>query len=399
MRKSRNGMGDILIGTSGWSYKEWVGPFYSEAGDQLGQYFDVFMTVEVNSTFYSFPSAWLPRLWAKRSPNGFRFALKMPRDITHKKMLADPRILIEKFLKLVSPLKKAGRLGPLLFQLPPKLQCNISLLSKFLETLPEGYEYAVEFRHPSWFEHKEVIDLLRDHDVAFTIVDAPGLPGKVEVTSDFSYFRWHGRGSRPWYNYHYRTEELREFATKVVSVKSKCKRVYGYFNNHFKGFAPKNALELIELLDIGLTPKQIEVKARIDEWFSKLKGPALLREPEIPERDEVMSMNIKDLISILTDNSRLKRALSIPDKSVRITHRNEIIEAMVRDYRIVIDLKRKVILHDCADWGKVSAAKRFCKHVAKLIFTLPDGVEIMRSIILDFDKWNFRALMGGSGGS
>ncbi len=391
-------MENILIGTSGWSYEEWVGPFYSEADDRLGQYFDVFMTVEVNSTFYSFPSAWLPRLWARRSPDGFRFALKVPRDITHKKMLADPRILIEKFLKLVDPLRKAERLGPLLFQLPPKLQCNISLLSKFLKTLPEGYEYAVEFRHPSWFECREVIGLLRDYNVAFTVVDAPGLPGKVEVTADFSYFRWHGRGSRPWYNYHYRMGELREFAGKVLSARSKCKRVYGYFNNHFKGFAPKNALELLELLDIGLTPKQTEVKVRINEWFSKLKGPALLREPEIPAEDKVMSMDIKELISILTDGTRLKRAMSIPDESVKVTRGDEIIEAMVRDYHIVVDLKRKVILHDCADWGRVSAAKRFCKHVAKLMLTLPEGAEIMKSIILDFNKWNFRALMGESGG-
>ncbi len=392
-------MEDILIGTSGWSYEEWVGPFYLEIKDQLRQYFDVFRTVEVNSTFYSFPSVWLPRLWARRSPDGFRFALKMPRDITHKKMLADPRSLIEKFLKLIDPLKKTQRLGPLLFQLPPKLQCNISLLSKFLESLPEGYEYAIEFRHPSWFKCGEVIGLLRDHNVAFTVVDAPGLPGKVEVTADFSYFRWHGRGSRPWYNYHYRMEELREFVPKVMSAKSKCSRVYGYFNNHFKGFAPKNALELIELLDIGLTPKQRQVKARIDEWFSKLKGPALLKEPEIPAEGKIMNMGIEQLISILTDSVRLKRALGIPDSSVRVLRRDEVIEATVKDYHIVIDLKRKVILHDCADWGKVSVAKRFCKHVAKLMFTLSDGADIMRSIILDLDKWNFRALMGESSGS
>jgi len=213
------------------------------------------------------------------SPPGFVFASKMPRLITHKKRLRlhlGVEDDLERFLELMRPL--AEKLGPILIQLPPSFTINRDgrALEEFLEVLPPNPQFAVEFRHLSWMK-PETWEMLRRHGAAYTIVDKPLLPPEVHVTADFSYIRWHGHGSPTWYNYDYGPEELRSWVPKVKEVAEQTRRVYGYFNNHFRwqvargeqkwGYpgAAKNLVEFLEMLGIA-TDKQREVLKRIKQW-------------------------------------------------------------------------------------------------------------------------------------
>jgi len=142
----------IHIGTSGWSYDHWVGPFYPDglSGDEfLGHYAKSFRTVEINNSFYHMPEKKTLRRWARTVPDNFMFSLKASRYITHMKRLKDPRKPVSKFLKTAEAL--GDKLGPVLFQLPPKWRVNRERLESFLESLPGGHRYAFELRDPSWF--------------------------------------------------------------------------------------------------------------------------------------------------------------------------------------------------------------------------------------------------------
>ncbi|MFX1245400.1 MAG: DUF72 domain-containing protein, partial [Promethearchaeota archaeon] len=127
---------------------------------------------------------------------------------------------------------------------------QIESLEAFLETLPNEWEFAVEFRHLSWMQD-ETFNLLRNHQVAYCIVDEPLLPPRIEVTAPFAYIRWHGHGKKVWYYYLYKKEELEAWVPKVKEVvKQTPSDVYGYFNNHWHGFAARNCIEMMELLGI-----------------------------------------------------------------------------------------------------------------------------------------------------
>lgn len=202
---------DILLGTSGWSYKEWIGPFYSkEDKSMLRAYGKVFKTVEINSTFYRYPSKGTVMGWVKYSPEGFVYSAKLPRLITHEKGLDIDKGIEEdlnKFIELIEPLILSGKLGCILVQLPPKFDFKPKKLKDFFKLLPTHTRFAVEFRHPSWIR-EETWGLLEKYRVIYTIVDEPLLPPEIHITSDVAYFRWHGHGVRPWYNYRYSVEEL-----------------------------------------------------------------------------------------------------------------------------------------------------------------------------------------------
>lgn len=196
-------VGDILLGCSGWSYKEWVGPFYkTEKESKLKAYSQVFSTAEINSTFYAYPSKGTVMGWLKFTKPEFVYAAKLPRLITHKKRL-DLRLGVEgdveRFCQLINPLRLDGKLGCVLVQLPPSIEFDLELLEKFLEVLPTNFRFAVEFRDVSWLR-EQTRRLLEKHRVAYTIVDEPLLPPDIHVTTDIAYIRWHGRGRRPWYN-------------------------------------------------------------------------------------------------------------------------------------------------------------------------------------------------------
>jgi uncharacterized protein YecE (DUF72 family) len=183
---------NILVGTSGWSYKEWKGSFYPAklpAEEMLRFYAGRFPTVEVNNSFYRIPAERVLAGWAEQVPQRFRFVLKASRRITHNNRLNDEDGSLGYFLRAINPLGE--RLGPTLFQLPPTFKQDLDRLQRFLDKLPRRWPAAVEFRHDSWFDER-VYDLLRARGVALVAVDedeseGPGSP--LVPTASWGYAR------------------------------------------------------------------------------------------------------------------------------------------------------------------------------------------------------------------
>lgn len=255
-------LSNVLLGTSGWSYTEWEGNFYRKGEKlKLRAYSKVFRTAEIDSSFYRVPSKGMVMGWLRYSPSDFVFSAKMPKLITHDKKLGqkgDVAKDLEGFFDVMRPLQLGGKLACILVQLPPKYEFNSESLGSFFGLLDPTFRYAVEFRNLSWMR-AETWKFLEKHEVAYVNVDEPLLPPEVHLTSDFSYFRWHGRGEKPWFDYRYSKEELDGWVPKVKESASKVKRIYGYFNNHFHGYAPENCLQLLEKLGL-LTAEQKAAK-------------------------------------------------------------------------------------------------------------------------------------------
>ncbi len=390
-------LADLIMGTSGWSYKEWVGPFYPKAAKMFSYYARFFNTAEINSTFYRYPSRAAMYGLYRTSPKGFVFSAKLPRLITHEKRL-DPALKVEndllRFLELLNPLKASGKLGCLLIQLPPSFvyERDLENLVAFLGMLPNGYEFAAEFRDHSWMRN-DTWDLLKRHNVAYCIVDEPLLPPEVHVTADFAYFRWHGRGARPWYDYRYSREELEEWVPRVEKTRNEVDKIYGYFNNHYHGYAVENCIEILEMLNAA-KPEHSRIKERIIQHSARRKP--LHYEKKLEEFGfGVSEPDIEDLILQLTDTRRLERGREIEDEEIAIEEPSDkTITAKIRDYVIELDLERKVLKHDCDDWRKGLGMKRMCKHVVALLLAIPEeeSKKILRDISGKKDNWRFRIL-------
>jgi uncharacterized protein YecE (DUF72 family) len=236
----------IHIGTSGWSYRSWRGTFYDAAvspQDHLAFYARHFTTVEVNNTFYRLPDRETVKSWRDTVPAGFTFAIKASRFITHMKRLRDPEHHIPLLFDRIEPL--GDRLGPILFQCPPRWHKNLDRLGAFLRQLPRDHRYAFEFRDPAWFD-REVYDLLSKHHVALCVYDMAGKRSPMVTTSDIVYVRFHRpAGADRWA---YDRNALAELADDIASWVDKGLSVYCYFNNDPGGAAPRNAQELLELL-------------------------------------------------------------------------------------------------------------------------------------------------------
>ena len=256
---------NILLGTSGWSYKEWEGSFYTKGEKhKLRAYSRIFSTVEIDSTFYRLPSKGAVMGWLRYSPSNFIFTAKLPKIITHDKkmgLIDDVQADLDSFLSTMEPLQLNGKLGCLLIQLPPSNEYNPKNLEAFFQTLPPKFKFAVEFRNLSWMRD-ETWQLLKEHNVAYTNVDEPCLPPEVHITADFAYFRWHGKGENPWFDYLYKEEELKPWIPRVLEASQKVKQVYGYFNNHYHGYAPENCLNLTEKI-LGLSDQQEKTKRKM----------------------------------------------------------------------------------------------------------------------------------------
>jgi uncharacterized protein YecE (DUF72 family) len=382
----------VLLGTSGWSYREWVGPFYTEKDKSLLQvYTRVFKTVEIDSTFYRYPSKGTVMGWARYSPEGFVYTAKLPKLITHEKKLdlgQGVKEDLEKFVELMEPLWLGGKLGCLLIQLPPKYDYKPKELEDFFKILPSYIKFAVEFRDLSWMR-EETWTLLEKHKVAYAVVDEPLLPPEVRFTASFAYFRWHGKGGRPWYNYRYNEEELRPWVPKVKEAAEKVKTLYGYFNNHYHGYAVENCLQVLEMLGV-LTPEQAEAKNRVEDY---LKTSTAFKEPKIEAFVEPSELDFESLLRAFLDADRLNRAKGIKDDELKIEKKtDERVEAAIREYHIVIDCETRTILHDCADWSKMLPAKRFCKHIGKLLLSMDidKATNVLRSIYAQKQMWQFK---------
>ncbi|HEY8491842.1 MAG TPA: DUF72 domain-containing protein [Dehalococcoidia bacterium] len=239
-------MAQFRIGTSGWSYQHWRERFYPRgvpASRWLSYYAEHFDTVELNASFYRLPRESTWRGWAERAPEGFLFAVKASRLITHLQRLEGSQESVRALLdraRLLGP-----HLGPVLYQLPPGLQRDDARLAAFLEILPADVQHAFEFRHPSWFD-EGVYALLRRFGAAFCMVDRGTFETPALATARFAYARFHG--PQGWYGGDYDEGELREWAGRLRGLAAEVEAVYAYFNNDVNAFAVKNALRLRELL-------------------------------------------------------------------------------------------------------------------------------------------------------
>ncbi len=233
----------------------------------MQQYLRYFYTAEINSTFYALPQrGFIRHLSQIESPRVF-FSAKLPRAITHDARLVlqgEDAQVIHRFFDLMRPL--ADRLACLLIQLPPWPRTKMGDLEQFLSSLDETFRYAIEFRHHSWLV-PEVRKVIEAYNIAQVVVDEPLLPVDLTVTTDFAYVRWHGHGTRIWYDYRYSTEELQQWVPRFNALLDQVGTVLGYFNNHFEGNAAVNALEMLHLL--GLANKLQEAKlARMHRQMS-----------------------------------------------------------------------------------------------------------------------------------
>ena len=289
----------LRIGTSGWNYPSgqgsWNGIFYPlpedrERGfDELRFYSERFNTVEVNSTFYGQPRANVTLGWAKRTPAGFDFAVKLFQKFTHPKLSIDQSAItqadVDAFRGGVDPLAAAGKLGPLLAQFPSSFQRtdeSVDYLTWLLKAFA-GYEMAVELRHRSWSDSPDTIVLLDQHHAAWVQIDEPKFSSSIRQdlvggSAATYYLRLHGRNAKEWwdhaesedrYNYFYSKEDLVPFAEVVRDVRAMVKKAYLFMNNHHSAQSVANAVTLKHMLDEPITAR---MPAELVERFPDLAG-------------------------------------------------------------------------------------------------------------------------------
>ena len=243
-------MPPVRIGCSGWNYDDWRGGLYPEGlgkGRWLERYAEVFDTVEVNSTFYRLASRDAVRRWVDQTPEDFVFAAKASRYLTHVRRLKEIETGIARYYERIEPLVEAGKLGPVVWQLPASFRADQKLLRAVLPLLPHG-RHCFEFRHESWFR-PEIYELLRAHGAALVIGDHPKWPFQArELTADWTLVRLHHghRGRRG----NYSETELDEWARRIARMRRRAE-VLVYFNNDWEGFAVANARSLARRVSPG----------------------------------------------------------------------------------------------------------------------------------------------------
>ncbi len=239
----------IHIGTSGWMYPHWQGPVYPSelpAGDWLTWYSHRFNSVEINNTFYQIPASDTVRSWRAAVPPDFVFAVKASRYITHMKKLRDPADTLPGLLERAQDLE--GQLGPILFQLPPRWRCNRDRLTAFLDHLPAGGRYVMEFRDSSWWSD-EILELLQSRNVGFCIYELADRKTPREKTADFVYIRLHGPGEA--YRGSYSIQALSEWAEAIDTWHRQGLDVFCFFDNDEQGHAVEDAGQLRKMTGNG----------------------------------------------------------------------------------------------------------------------------------------------------
>lgn len=239
----------LWIGTSGYVYRHWrQGVFYPEglpSRDELSWFAARFRTVELNNPFYRLPEAATFARWRDAVPTDFRFAVKASRFITHVKRLKEPAEPLALLLERAGELRE--RLGPILFQLPPTFPADLSRLDRFLRELPEGRQWVVEFRHPSWHD-PSVYDSLARTGVALCVPVGGRVQPDLVTTAPFAYFRMHA-GAGPGGGF--TDDQLRTWSGRTRALRQAGKEVYVYFNNDWEGHAVRDADRMREMMGIG----------------------------------------------------------------------------------------------------------------------------------------------------
>lgn len=253
----------IYLGTSGFSYKDWIGEFYPAglpSKDWLSYYAREFKTCEINSTYYAIPAQAVMQALAEKTGAGFLFAVKANQEMTHQR---EGKNVCGDFRRAVDPLLQAGKLGCVLAQFPNSFDFNnknweyLACLRRDLEGLP----LVVEFRNARWLK-VEVFSWLRQQDIGFCCVDEPQLPNLIppvaEATSRIAYVRFHGRNKEKWwqhreawerYDYSYKPEELKEWLPRIKKLDSEAEKTFVFANNHWKGQSVTTIRQLQMLLE------------------------------------------------------------------------------------------------------------------------------------------------------
>jgi uncharacterized protein YecE (DUF72 family) len=229
------------VGCSGWQYKHWRGDFYPSDLPQsawLEYYAERFDTVEINNTFYRLPDAETFRAWRRRAPRDFLYAVKASRYLTHMKKLKDPHDPLALFFSRARAL--GSRLGPVLYQLPPRWPLDLGRLEAFLRALPKRRRHAIEFREPAWYA-EESLALLRRYHVTLCLHDMPGSSSGRRDVGPFVYVRFHGTTK---YGGRYTDETIAEWGTWLAERVRHKIPVFAYFNNDVGGHAPRDAVRL-----------------------------------------------------------------------------------------------------------------------------------------------------------
>ena len=267
----------LYIGTSGWSYPKgkgtWNGYFYPKGKiNELEYYSQFFNTVEVNSSFYRPPDPGYVYNWVRRVPEDFLFTVKLWQKFTHPKMYkeatGEEAVIsqqdVDLFKQSIDPLFQYEKLGALLAQFPPGFRNDTfgqQILNAVIKTFGH-YRLAVELRHRSWSDDENTAQLLRENNISWVQIDEPKFKSSIAqalpVTSDTAYFRFHGRNAEMWwtgdsetrYKYLYSTEEINELTTRVLSAAKQTTLLFALFNNHWQGYATKNAGDMMKKLGL-----------------------------------------------------------------------------------------------------------------------------------------------------
>lgn len=256
----------VHVGCQGWNYEDWVsrqggeGVFYPQgtrAAGMLEVYARAFSSVEVDSTFYAIPPASTFENWMKRTPEGFTFSLKLPREITHERALRSGSVLLlEEFCERARVLQE--KLASVLIQLPPQFELtpeNGRALKDFLPRLPRDIRFSIEFRSADWMK-QTVLGFLREHGVALTLVEGQWLAQEevwhlaAHPTADFVYIRWMGARNLTRFDVVQRPqdENLRRWGNLIEQMRAQTPTVFAYFSNFYEGHAPASANKLKRLL-------------------------------------------------------------------------------------------------------------------------------------------------------
>lgn len=260
-------MVDYYIGTMGFSYRDWSGPFYPEGlstREYLQYYARIFNAVEIDSTFYGTPQRATVIRWRESTPQGFKICVKVPKAITHDSKLVDSNAAINAFLDSV--IKLEDKLGAIIFQFPPSFDnTNFDHVNSYLGELPGDINFAVEFRHSSWY-NQETAKMLTEHNICWVATEFERVPKEVELTSDLVFIRFIGKHGQ------FRSHDREQidasqklewwwqwFQTKLDRVAT----VYGFFNDDFSGHAPTSANKLKQIIGLPVVendlPKQISL--------------------------------------------------------------------------------------------------------------------------------------------
>ncbi len=259
-------MGRYWLGCSGWAYDDWVGPFYppgTPPAEFLSRYARVFRTVEVDSSFYRAPSSFLTRRWASVTPEGFRFALKIPREVTHPEEGTDGAAALESFLANLRPLRDSGKLGPVVLQFPASFRGRESArLHATLHAVPKEFSLAVELRHDSWWT-AGTRQMLESRGAALVWSVVPNTRPPPWVTADFLYARFIGDRALTRFDRIQRDRRADLEAMRALFDREgrSATTVFAYSNNHFMGFGPGTTAEFAEIL--GEPRPDLGVAARV----------------------------------------------------------------------------------------------------------------------------------------